>query len=262
MGILNVTPDSFSDGGAFLSVEKALAHARAMITSGADIIDVGGESTRPGAEPVSVDEEIRRVVPIVRLLCEQENCLVSVDTSKSEVAKAAIEAGAEIVNDVCANRMETSMWETVSETGAGYIMMHMQGTPQTMQTAPSYHDVSLEVFRFFEERLARLSQLGVESASVMLDPGIGFGKLVEHNLELLANLGAFVRLERPLLLGVSRKSFLGQVTGARVEDRMVESVVAGALGVMQGAHCLRVHDVAETVRALQLVRSIREVSKS
>jgi dihydropteroate synthase len=257
MGVLNVTPDSFSDAGRFTEVEAAVARAHEMVRQGADIVDVGGESTRPGAETVSEAEELRRVVPVIEALTGNLGAPISIDTVKPGVARAALAAGAAIVNDIAANRENDGMWRVVAETGAGYVAMHMQGTPQTMQLNPSYTDVVEEVGAFFRERLARLDQCGVRAEQVTLEPGIGFGKTLEHNLQLLAGTAAFIPFARPLLLGVSRKSFLGRLLGAELPDRLAGSLACAAWAVGEGVHILRAHDVAETVHAARMVEALR-----
>ena len=258
MGVLNVTPDSFSDGGKFFSIEAALERAGQMIREGADLLDVGGESTRPGATAVSEAEEIRRVVPVIKELALRLQVPISVDTQKPEVARAALLAGASIVNDIAANRADDAMARVVAEFRAGYVVMHMQGTPQTMQQNPAYTDVVREVDVFFAERLTRLEKSGVRPEHVVLDPGIGFGKTLEHNLQLLAALPRFIRHGRPVLLGVSRKAFLGKLTGAESPtDRLPGAVACAALAVRDGVQILRVHDVRETVAAVRVAEAIQ-----
>lgn len=258
MGVLNVTPDSFSDGGKFFSVEAALEHAGQMLREGADLLDIGGESTRPGATPVSAEEEIQRVAPVIKELALRLQVPISVDTQKPEVARAALLAGASIVNDIAANRADDAMWRVVAEFRAGYVAMHMQGTPQTMQQNPAYADVAREVDEFFAERLARLERLGVRREQVALDPGIGFGKTLAHNLQLLGALPRFAKHGRPLLLGVSRKSFLGKLTGAESPaERLPGALACAALAVRDGVQILRVHDVRETVAAVRVVEAIQ-----
>ncbi|MGN6554185.1 MAG: dihydropteroate synthase, partial [Verrucomicrobiota bacterium] len=211
MGVVNVTPDSFSDGGKFFSTDAAVAHGLELIGQGADILDIGGESTRPHAEPVGEAEELHRVIPVIEQLAAKVNVPISIDTMKPRVAQAALKAGASIVNDIAANREDESMWRLVADAGAGYVCMHMQGSPLTMQAEPVYQDVVAEVNRFFSERLERLNRCGVSSNQVIFDVGIGFGKTLEHNLQLLGALESFKTLKRPLLLGVSRKSFMGKL---------------------------------------------------
>jgi dihydropteroate synthase len=258
MGVVNVTPDSFSDGGRFLEPAAAVEHALRLVHEGADILDIGGESTRPGADPVSEAEELRRVIPVVEEVARRVPVAVSIDTQKPAVARAALEAGASLVNDVGANREDPGMWQTVAQAGAGYVLMHMQGTPRTMQHQAAYRDVVAEVGRFFEDRLCRLQASGVRAEQVALDVGIGFGKTVEHNLQLLAQLERFKEWERPLLLGVSRKSFIGKITGeADPMKRLPGSLAAATWAVLAGVHIVRAHDVAATCQALRLVETIR-----
>jgi len=261
MGVVNVTPDSFSDGGRFLDPEAAVAHALRLVAEGADILDIGGESTRPNATPVPETEEIRRVLPVIEKLRSQVSVPLSIDTQKPAVARAALEAGACIVNDIAANRMEDAMWRLVAETGAGYIAMHMQGTPADMQTAPHYEDVVREVGEFFRERLERFTQAGMRPEQIALDVGIGFGKTVEHNLQLLGALGSFRKFVRPMLLGVSRKSFIAHVAGEAV-GRLPGSLACALWAASQGVAVLRVHDVAATRQALDVLGAIHtRVSK-
>lgn len=256
MGVVNVTPDSFSDGGRFFALEEAVAHALKLVEQGADIIDVGGESTRPGAEPVSEGEELRRVLPVVEELAGKIRQPISIDTLKPGVAKAALAAGASIVNDVGANRSDDLMWRVVAEAGAGYVVMHMQGTPQTMQINPVYEDVVGEVGRFFRERLEKLEACGVARERVVLDVGIGFGKTLEHNLQLLGGLGSFTNLGRPLLLGVSRKSFVSKLLGAVADERLPAVLACTTLAAAAGVQMFRTHDVAPTVQALRMSEAI------
>jgi dihydropteroate synthase len=256
MGIVNVTPDSFFDGGQFLDPPAAVAHALQLVEQGAEIIDVGGESTRPGASPVSEVEELRRVMPVIEQLAWQLKVPVSIDTVKPGVAREALAAGASIVNDVAANRDDSALWEIVAEAGAGYVCMHMQGTPQTMQANPAYDDVVREVGEFFSERIRRLNGCGVGRDQIILDPGIGFGKTVEHNLRLLVEARSFTALERPLLLGVSRKSFIGKLLGAELAARLPAALACACLAVTGGVQIVRAHDVAETVQAVRMTEAI------
>ena len=257
MGIVNVTPDSFSDGGQHLDPSAAIKHALDLIREGADIIDVGGESTRPKAAPVSETEELRRVLPVIEALAGQVKIPLSIDTMKPSVARAALRAGASIVNDVAAHRDEGDMWRAIAEAGAGYIAMHMQGTPQTMQSAPAYQDVVHEVGKFFSDRLDRLEKAGVPPEQVVLDVGIGFGKTAEHNLQLLADLHGLTRLHRPLLLGVSRKSFIPTVSGeSEAVDRLPGSLACACWGAHNGMNIVRTHDVAATRQALRLTEAM------
>jgi dihydropteroate synthase len=256
MGVVNVTPDSFSDGGRFASTEAAVSHALKLIEQGADILDIGGESTRPRATPVSADEEMKRVLPVIENLAGQISVPISIDTMKPAVARAALAAGASIVNDIAANRDDSEMWQIVSETGAGYILMHMQGNPQTMQMQPVYKDVVSDVNEFFEERLNKISECGVHAAQLVLDVGIGFGKTLEHNLQLLQGLRSFAQWQRPLLLGVSRKSFMGQLLGTKVTERLPASIACACWAVQQGVQMIRTHDVAETKLALRMTEAL------
>jgi len=256
MGIVNVTPDSFSDGGEFLEPRKAVAHALKLVEEGAEIIDIGGESTSPGAVPVSESDELQRIMPVVEQLAGKLKVPISVDTMKPGVARAALAAGASIVNDVAANRPDESMWRIVAEASAGYVCMHMQGTPQTMQSNPVYNDVVGEVGNFFFERIKRLNDCGMTPEQIILDPGIGFGKTLEHNLQLLAGLQDFARFERPLLLGVSRKSFMGKLLGTNAEGRLPAALACACLAVEARAQIIRAHDVAETVQAVRMAEAI------
>jgi dihydropteroate synthase len=256
MGILNVTPDSFSNGGICNKPDAAVEWALRMVEHGAGMIDVGGESTRPGATPVSQDEELRRVLPVLEQLCGKVTVPISIDTMKPAVARAALRAGASIVNDVGANRTDSAMWKLVAETGAGYVCLHMQGTPQTMQLNPKYHDVVAEVKGFFEERCQRLEQAGVTRDQIIFDPGIGFGKRIEHNLALLKALRDFAALDRPLLLGVSRKSFLGKISGDGPDQRLAAGLACACMAVGAGVQLIRTHDVAETVQAVRMIEAI------
>ncbi len=255
MGIVNVTPDSFSDGGSFFDTDAAVKHALVLIEEGADMIDVGGESTRPNAKPVSEAEELRRVLPVIEALAGRVQVPISIDTMKPAVARAALKLGASIVNDVAANRKDDTMWRVVAECDAGYVAMHMQGSPETMQTAPTYVDVVAEVNAFFGERLSRLKEAGIAAEQVVLDIGIGFGKTAEHNLRLLAQLDSFTRWNRPLLLGASRKSFIQQVTGD-APDRVPGSVACACWAAHHGANIVRTHDVAATRQALRMAEAI------
>lgn len=255
MGILNVTPDSFSDGGDWLSPREAVLHAHHMATAGADIIDVGGESTRPGAAPVPVQQELDRVLPVIEALWAETRIPISVDTSKPEVMQAAVEVGAGMINDVYALRREGAL-EAAAELGVPVCLMHMQGEPRSMQVEPHYQDVVGEVEAFLLERAAACVAAGIPGDSIVLDPGFGFGKLLEHNLELLRQLSRLARHGFPLLAGLSRKSMLGQLTGRKVDRRMAGSVALALLAAQNGATLLRVHDVAETRDALKVLEAI------
>jgi dihydropteroate synthase len=255
MGVVNVTPDSFSDGGLFLEPEAAIAHGEQLVRDGAEILDVGGESTRPGAEPVSLEEELARTRPVVADL-EGLGHRVSIDTSKAAVAEAAIEAGAEIVNDVTALRGDAEMAALCGERGVGVVLMHMPGDPRTMQDDPRYEDVVDDVKAFLAERVEAALAAGVDEEKIWVDPGIGFGKTLEHNLELLRRLGELGELGRPLVIGTSRKSFIGRIDGSPVEERIGGSIATAVLAAADGADVLRVHDVAETAQALRLAEAV------
>ena len=257
MGILNVTPDSFSDGGNCETVAGALEHARSMILEGAEIIDIGGESTRPGAAPVSESEELRRTIPVVNALRKEWGGVLSIDTTKASVARAALAAGAEIVNDISGLRWDEEMIEVCHSSGCGIVIMHMQGEPQTMQAKPSYSDVVSEVRLYFEERFQTLTAAGIEPEQLCFDPGIGFGKTLEHNLSLLRGLDQLVAGERPLLVGLSRKSFIGKVLGDDSPSlREWPTVALTAATRLQGALVHRVHAVRENRDALRMAEAV------
>ena len=255
MGVVNVTPDSFSDGGLFLDPEAAVAHGSELAEAGAEILDVGGESTRPGAEPVGEEEELRRVVPVIRGLAGSR-ARISVDTSKAAVAAAALDAGAEIVNDVTALRGDPSMASLCAERGATVVLMHMLGEPRTMQRDPRYGDVVAEVKAFLSERLQAAVAAGIDEGRVWLDPGIGFGKTGAHNMELLRRLGELRELGRPLVIGTSRKSFLGKIDGSPAGRRLGGTIASSVLAAAEGAEVLRVHDVAEVHQALAVAAAV------
>ncbi len=257
MGILNVTPDSFSDGGRHDALDSALSHARQMIAEGAEIIDIGGESTRPGAAMISSELEISRTAPVIRALRSEWAGMISIDTWKADVARAAISAGADIVNDISGLTGDPEMVVVCRDSGCGVVVMHRQGTPETMQLAPHYDDVVREVREFFEERLAALSTAGIRAESLCFDPGIGFGKTVAHNIELLRHLARLSPAGRPLLLGVSRKSFIGRVLeSARLEDREWPTVALTARARELGVRLHRVHDVKPNLEALRMIEAI------
>jgi len=257
MGIVNVTPDSFSDGGRFFQKEAAVAHAWELIGEGAEILDVGGESSRPGAEPVSESEELRRVLPVVAALAGRVPVPLSIDTVKPAVARAALAAGASIVNDIAAHRADPAMWRIAAEAGAGYVCTHLHGTPTTMQVQPVSGDVVATVTDFFTDRLRRLADAGVAAEWVVLDPGIGFGKTAGQNLQLLAGLRGFTKFQRPLLLGVSRKSFIGKTVGAGLEQRLPGSLACECWAVAHGAQIIRTHAVAETRQAIRMTEALQ-----
>jgi dihydropteroate synthase len=260
MGILNVTPDSFSDGGQFFSLESAVERARQLIREGADIIDVGGESSRPGAQPVPVEEELCRVVPVIRAIRKESSVPISVDTYKAAVAAAALEAGANIINDISALRFDSQMVKVVAQARVPVVLMHMQGEPRTMQQNPVYTDVVREIKEFLAERIAFAQAHGVQH--IIIDPGIGFGKTVAHNIEILRRLGELQELGRPILIGTSRKSFIGRLGSATsellpVNQRLEGTIASTVIAVCNGAQIVRVHDVAPMKRALAIVDAVR-----
>ena len=257
IGIINATPDSFSDGGSYLDPQAALAHGLQMVAEGAEILDIGGESTRPGAQSIEADEEIRRALPIIQALRRESQVLLSIDTSKAAVARAAVDAGADIINDVTGLRGDPDMPALAASSKAGVVIMHMQGQPRTMQVAPRYDDVVEEVGNFFRQSLTRSVAWGIDPMRIALDPGIGFGKTPEHNRRLLAELSAFLEFERPLLVGVSRKSFLGWLAGSSaMDDRFWPGVALTSLCRERGARLLRVHDVKPHTEALRMTEAI------
>ncbi len=255
MGIVNVTPDSFSDGGKYTSVDLAVEHALQLIAEGADILDIGGESTRPGADPVSLEEELRRVVPVIEALSKVTTVPLSIDTYKPEVMRAAIQAGADIVNDICALREEGAL-EIVANSNAGVCLMHMQGVPQTMQINPQYGDVVAEVKQFLADRVEACLAHGIARERISLDPGFGFGKTTAHNVALIQHLDSFAELGFPLLVGLSRKSVLGRIAGGDEQQRLHAGLAASVISVMKGANIVRVHDVKATVDALKVVAAV------
>lgn len=257
MGIVNVTPDSFSDGGKFSSTDLAVAHALELIAEGADILDIGGESTRPGAEPVSLDEELRRVIPVIEALSAVSTVPLSIDTYKPEVMRQAIAAGADIVNDIRALQEERAV-EFVANSNAGVCLMHMQGMPQTMQLAPSYQDVVAEVKQFLLERMQAVMAAGITKDRIVLDPGFGFGKTTAHNIALIQHLESIGELG-PLLVGLSRKSVLGKIAGGDEQQRLHAGLAASVVSAMKGARIVRVHDVKATVDALKVVSAVMPV---
>ena len=257
MGIVNVTPDSFSDGGRFADPGRAVEHALAMVADGADILDIGGESTRPGAEPVGEAEELRRVLPVIRALRSQSQVLISIDTMKASVARAALDAGADIINDVTGLRGDAAMVRLAAERDCGLVAMHMIGDPQTMQTAPHYENVVTEVRAYLEERMRRLTASGIAPERIALDPGFGFGKTLEHNLSLLRHLPQLAIGDRPLLIGVSRKSMIGKVLHSTdMADRHWPTIALTAYAREHGARILRVHDVKPNAQALRMIEAI------
>lgn len=261
MGIINVTPDSFSDGGDAYAADDAIARGRALVDQGADILDIGGESTRPGADPVSESEEISRVVPVIRALAK-EGIVISVDTRHAAVMEAAIEAGATIVNDVTALTGDVRSLDVVADAGVSLVLMHMQGTPETMQKKPHYEDVVAEVIQHLEGQIESCVARGLSRSEIAVDPGIGFGKTVEHNLQLMNALDQFRALNCPVVLGVSRKSTIAHLSrGEAPKDRVAGSVAAALAGIERGVHVVRVHDVAETCQAIAVWQAIKNISK-
>jgi dihydropteroate synthase len=258
MGILNITPDSFSDGGDFVSPGAALEQARRMVAEGADMVDVGGESTRPGAQPVAEQAELERVIPVIEAIASELPVAISVDTSKPRVMSEAVAAGAGMINDVMALQ-EPGALEAARDTGAPVCLMHMQGRPRTMQQNPEYHDVVEEVATFFRQRVEACVATGIPRERLLLDPGFGFGKLLVHNLQLLGNLGRFKGFGLPLLVGISRKSMIGAILGdAAVDERLYGSLAAAVLAAEQGVAIIRVHDVKPTVEALKVVQAVAD----
>lgn len=260
MGVVNVTPDSFSDGGRYLDPDAAVAHALRLVEEGADLLDIGAESTRPGADPVEEAEERRRAIPVVAAVAKAVRVPISIDTSKASVAQAALDAGAVLVNDVTALRGDPVMVEVIVRMGAGIVLMHMSGTPRTMQQQPSYEDVVGEVSAFFDERIRFALARGLVQTQIVLDPGIGFGKLLEHNLTLLAQLDRFTGFGCPLLVGVSRKAFLGQLVDRPVQERQWATAAAVAMAVERGAGILRVHDVRAMREVMQVTMAISQAT--
>ncbi len=262
MGILNVTPDSFSDGGRFADPERALAHARAMVAAGADILDIGGESTRPGAAPLSEEEELRRIIPLIERLSGELPVPISVDTYKSGVARRALEAGAAIVNDISGLRFSPDMGEIVARSGAGLVLMHIKGTPRDMQQNPVYSDLIGEIVSYLAEGIRLAEQAGVDRERILIDPGIGFGKTLEHNLTILDRLDEFRCLGRPIVLGTSRKKFIGTVLGiAEPDQRLLGTAATVALGIERGAGIVRVHDVSPMVQVARMTDAIVKQKK-
>ena len=260
MGILNVTPDSFSEGGMYLDKVAAIDRGFQMLAEGADIVDIGGESTRPGAEDVDAEEESSRVIPVISALRSKTDAAISIDTTKASVAKQAIEAGADIINDVSALTHDEAMASVAAETGAGVILMHMQGSPRTMQEDPHYANVVQDVLGYLTARVEELSRLGIKREAMAIDPGIGFGKTQEHNLHLLAGLDELINSGMPVIVGLSRKSFLGRITGRPVEERMSGSLAGLSFCAMKGVHVMRVHDVKESADTVKVISSIRNLN--
>ena len=260
MGIVNVTPDSFSDGGKFFSPEVAISHASKLITQGADIIDIGGESTRPGAKLVSESEELKRVIPVIeKVRIDNPTILISIDTTKASVAKYAVEAGADIINDVSGLSFDNNMTGIVESFDVPVVIMHMKGNPQNMQLNPKYKDIVNEILDFFKTKIKIAIQSGINRSMIILDPGIGFGKTVDHNFELLSRLNEFNVLELPIMIGPSRKSFIGITLDLPPEDRVEGTAAAVSAGVMNGASIVRVHDVKSMKRVVKIIEKVRNV---
>lgn len=254
MGVLNVTPDSFSDGGVYLEVDSAIVRARSMVADGATILDIGGESSRPGAEPVPIDVELDRVLPVIRALkSEQLDIPISIDTTKAEVAQKALEAGAHIINDITALQGDSAMADVASEMDAGVILMHMKGTPRTMQQSPFYEDVVKDIYDNLEDWIDRSVDKGIEPNRIIIDPGIGFGKTTEQNIQILKKLSVFKQLNRPILIGTSRKSFIGKLLDLPVTDRVEGTIATVCWSIVQGADIVRVHDVKAVSRAVKMI---------
>lgn len=256
MGVVNVTPDSFFDGGLYFEPARAIDRALALAAEGADIIDIGGESSRPGSNPIPAKEEKKRILPVVEVLKQKDGVLISVDTTKAEVAEAALAAGADIINDISAGRFDPRMLPIAARNGAAVILMHMKGTPRTMQIAPHYDDVLGEVKAFLSERLEAAESCGLPRESILLDPGIGFGKQLDHNLTLLNNLGVLAELGRPLVVGISRKSFIGKILKVEAQDRLEGTLAAAVVSILRGASLLRVHDIQAVKQAVAVAEAI------
>jgi dihydropteroate synthase len=257
MGVVNVTPDSFSDGGKFYEIDRAVERARELINAGADIIDIGGESTRPFSDPIPLEEELKRTIPVIEAIRDFSDIPISIDTTKAEVARRALAAGADMVNDVSALRFDPEMVKVVAEHGVPVVLMHMLGTPKTMQQNPHYDCLFGEILAFLQERIQLAVKGGVSREQIIIDPGIGFGKTVTHNLRLIRDLDVFNILERPILLGLSRKRFIGAILNRPVEERELGTAVANTIGIMAGAHIVRVHDVAFQIDAIRMADAIR-----
>ncbi len=254
MGILNVTPDSFSDGGLYTDVDKAVSHAKEMIAQGATIIDIGAESSRPGSDPVSEEEELKRILPVLKRLASEVDVVLSIDTQKPGVARECLKLGAQVINDIT-GLADEKMMQVISEYNASVVIMHMQGEPRSMQQSPTYTDVVEDIISFFEERISAARNAGIDG--VIVDPGIGFGKTVEHNLQILKKLEEFSSLGVPLLIGTSRKSFIGKISDIDVDERLEGTIASNVVAIMNGARIIRVHDVKECKRAVQIVDAIR-----
>lgn len=257
MGILNVTPDSFSDGGKYMNVKEAVAHARVMEREGADFIDIGGQSTRPGSEEITAEEEVTRVIPVIEALTNEIKIPISIDTYRSQVADAALEKGASIVNDISAFNFDPSMPQVVAEHNATAILMHIKGTPKNMQENPEYSDLIAEILLYFEKAVWKANVAGIDQ--LIIDPGIGFGKTVEHNLKLIKNMYELKKLDCPVMIGVSRKSVIGKITGAEVNDRLGGTIALNAAAILNNVNILRVHDVKEAVQTAKIMDMYKKI---
>lgn len=257
MGILNVTPDSFSEKGTFFDTDKAIRRGMEMAEEGADIIDIGGESTRPGAERVSAEEEIKRVIPVIKELARNITVPISIDTYKAGVARKALDAGAEIINDISGLRFDSSMPGLAASSGAAVAIMHIKGTPSDMQKSPTYTSLINEIVEYIKDSIRIAEDAGIEPDKIVIDPGIGFGKTIDHNLTIIKNLESFKAFGKPILVGISRKSFIGKVTGAEVDDRLIGTAATISASIMKGADIVRVHDVREGVQAVRMVDAIK-----
>jgi dihydropteroate synthase len=260
MGVLNVTPDSFSDGGIYFQKDRAVAHGLAMAKDGADIIDVGGESTRPGSEEISAEEELDRVIPVIQALSKEVEIPLSIDTCKADVARQALKAGASMINDISALRFDPEMISVAAEAKVPVILMHMQGTPRDMQKNPTYKNLIAEILEFLRAAMDRGLAGGIHKDMIIVDPGIGFGKTFDHNLQIIRELGAFNALERPILLGASNKAFIGHILNKEAHERDTGSMAAVAAGVLNGAHIVRVHNVKKTVDTVKMIDAIKRGS--
>lgn len=256
MGILNVTPDSFYDGGKYFDIEKAVKRGIEIEKEGADIIDIGGISTRPGSIPVDEEEEIKRVIPVIKILSKELKIPISCDTFRSKVAEKALENGAEIINDISAFSIDKNLFDVIKYSDCGYVLMHMKGTPETMQINPYYDDVCNEIYEFFKEKIKILQENGVDLERIVIDPGIGFGKRVCDNIEILKKLDTFKKFNRPILIGTSRKSFIGKLLNLEVEERLEPTIASCIYSYLKGASIFRVHDVKEVKKALDLIYMI------
>lgn len=261
MGVINITPDSFSDGGLYFDKDKAVARGLQLREEGSDIIDIGGESTRPGSEPITKEEELRRVIPVISALREKTDILISIDTTKSEVAQAALDAGADIINDISSSSFDPKTFSLAAKSGAPVILMHMKGIPRNMQVNPFYENVLLEVKSFLKDKIEVAQAAGIKKEKIIIDPGIGFGKRHKDNLVLIKNLHFFEDLDCPILIGISRKSFIGEILGAPPQQRLEGTIASAVLSIMHGAHILRVHDVASVKKAVLVAETIIKEGK-